>query len=93
MGLYKKYLTDFSGMYYVNAVLGILASSCIGSIAAMLILEAGSSGFEVFQLATVVAVAMWYNASVLAQLKPKFVFNSLIVSLIVSVFWIVWYLV
>ena len=92
MGLYKKFLTDFSEMFYANAVLGIIASSCIGSIAAMLILAAGSSGFEVFQLATVVAVAMWYNTSVLAQLKPKFVFNSLVVSLIISVFWIVWHL-
>lgn len=92
MKFYGKLLHDFSGMFYVNSVLGIIASSCIGSVAAMLILGAGSGAFEIFQLSSVVGVAMWYNASLMAQLKPKFVFNSLIVSLAVSIFWILWHL-
>lgn len=93
MNLYQKGLTDFREMYYSNAVLGIIASSCIGSIAAMLVLMSGTSFFEFVQLFLVVSVAMWYNASVLAQLKPKFVFNSLIVSVLMSFMLIVFHLI
>lgn len=92
MGLYKKWLTDFREMFYVNSVLGVILSSCIGSLAAMLILSEGHDAFHIFQLSTVVMVAMWYNASLLAQLKPKFVFNSLLVSCLVSTFWIIWHI-
>lgn len=92
MGFYKKHLTDFEGMFYVNATLGIIASGCVGSVAAMLILMSGIGIFEMIQLFLVVSVAMIYNAAVLAQMKPKTVFNSLIVSLCVSVFWILWHL-
>ncbi len=92
MNLYQKGLTEFQEMYYTYAVLGVIASSCIGSIAAMLILMSGTSAAEMVQLFLVVAVAMWYNASVLAQLKAKFVYNSLVLSLLISVVLIVFHL-
>ncbi|WP_339611867.1 hypothetical protein [uncultured Planktosalinus sp.] len=92
MNLYQKGLTEFQEMYYSYAVLGVIGSSCIGSIAAMLILMSGTSIIEMIQLFLVVAVAMWYNASVLAQLKAKFVYNSLLLSLLMSVLLIVYHL-
>lgn len=92
MGLYKKWLTDFKELFYVNSVLGVILSSCIGSLAAMLLLAEAHDAFHIFQLTTVVVVAMWYNASLLAQLKPRFVFNSLLVSCLISAFWIIWHI-
>jgi len=88
MSFYQKQLLDFERDYFAGATTGILVSSCMGSIAAMLILMTGHGVMEMIQLGLVVVVCMWYNASVLAQLKAKFVFHSLIVSLLVSTFFI-----
>lgn len=89
MTFYKKQLSEFSRDFIAGSTTGIIVSTCVGSIAAMLILMNGHTFVHMLQLASVVIVCMWYNASVLAQLKPKFVFNSLIVSLVVSVTFIV----
>jgi hypothetical protein len=83
MTIYQKQLSEFKQDYYAGATTGILVSSCIGSIAAMLILMNGHTLVDMIQLGLVVVVCMWYNASVLAQLKAKFVFNSLITSILV----------
>ena len=85
MNIYQKQLSEFSRDYYAGASTGILVSSCLGAIAAMLILMNGHGIAEMIQLGLVVVVCMWFNASVLAQLKSKFVFNSLIISLLVSI--------
>lgn len=84
MNIYQKQLSEFTRDYYAGASTGILVSSCMGAIAAMLILMNGHGLSEMIQLGIIVVVCMWFNASVLAQLKSKFVFNSLIISLIVS---------
>ncbi len=89
MNFYDKSLSDFREDFYAGATTGIIVSSCIGSIAAMLILMNGHELLEMIQLGVVVVVCMWYNASVLAQLKPKFVFNSLLISIIVSAIFII----
>lgn len=88
MTIYQKQLSDFHQDYFAGATTGILVSSCLGSVAAMLILMNGHAVIEMIQLGLVVVVCMWYNAAVLAQLKTKFVFNSLIVSLLVSAIFI-----
>lgn len=84
MNFYQKQLSEFTRDFYAGASTGIIVSSCLGSIAAMFILMNGHGLLEMIQLGIAVVVCMWFNASVLAQLKPKFVFNSLIVSLLVS---------
>ena len=84
MNFYQKQLSEFSRDFYAGASTGIIVSSCMGSIAAMLVLMNGHDLANMIQLGLIVVVCMWFNASVLAQLKPKFVFNSLIVSLLVS---------
>lgn len=84
MTVYQKQLSEFKQDYYAAISTGIIVSSCLGSIAAMLILMNGHSLTDMIQLGLIVVVCMWYNASVLAQLKAKFVFNSLITSILVS---------
>ncbi|WP_026839201.1 hypothetical protein [Gillisia sp. JM1] len=84
MTIYQKQLSEFKQDYFAGATTGILVSSCLGSIAAMLILMNGHTVIDMIQLGLVVVICMWYNASVLAQLKAKFVFNSLIASILVS---------
>ncbi len=84
MNFYQKQLSDFTRDFYAGASTGIILSSCLGSIAAMLVLMNGHALAEMIQLGLIVVVCMWFNASVLAQLKAKFVFNSLIFSLLVS---------
>ncbi|WP_424493063.1 hypothetical protein [Salinimicrobium sp. GXAS 041] len=84
MKLYKVLYEDFENLFVGYAALAIILSSCVGAAAAMLILMNGHDMVQMTQLLIVVGVCMWYMASVLAQMKPKFVFNSLIVSLVVS---------
>lgn len=91
--IYGNILTEFKEMYYTYAALGIIASSCIGSIAAMLILMRGTGVLQMLEMFLVVSVAMWFNATVLAQLKAKMVLNSLIISLFVSVTVIIFHLI
>ena len=88
MNFYQKQLSEFTRDFYAGASTGIIVSSCLGSIAAMLVLMNGHGWGEMIQLGLIVVVCMWFNASVLAQLKAKFVFNSLILSLLVSTIFI-----
>lgn len=84
MKLYQNLLEDFKEMYLGYAALAIIASSCLGSVAAMFILMKGHAFINMFQLFLVTAVCLGFNATILAQLKPKLVFNSLIISIAVS---------
>ncbi|MCG9971576.1 hypothetical protein [Christiangramia crocea] len=89
MKLYTKLYEDFEEMYLGYAALAIIASSCLGSVAAMLILMNGHGFWNMVELFLVVSVCMGFNAGVLAQLKTKVVFNSLIISLAVSIILII----
>ncbi len=93
MSFYHKSLSQFQEAYYLGIVLGIIASSCIGSIAASLALKNLPAFIELFQLFVAVGTAMWFNASVLAQLKPKIVFNSLLISLFANILIIILHLI
>lgn len=84
MKLYQALYEDFEELYVGYSALAVILSSCIGSAAALVILMNGHDFVQMFQLFLVVVVCMGYNASVLAQLKPKIVFNLLIISLLVS---------
>lgn len=84
MTVYQQQLSEFKEDYLAGATTGVLVSSCLGSIAAMLILTNGNTVINMIQLGLIVVVCMWYNASFLAQLNAKFVFNSLITSIMVS---------
>ncbi|MGY5848070.1 hypothetical protein ACW6QP_11710 [Salegentibacter sp. HM20] len=85
MKLYKNLVTEFEEMSLGYSTIGIIASSCLGSIAAMFILMKGHGLVNMLELFLVVVVCMGFNAAVLAQFKPKVIFNSLLISLAVSV--------
>lgn len=84
MRLYNQLLTQSKDKFYLVIVLGILASSCIGSIAATLALRNLPDPLELVQLCIAVATAMWYNATILAQLSYKTMVNALILSVIAN---------
>ena len=84
MKLYKNLYEDFEQLFLGYSTLGIILSSCLGSAAAMVVLMNGHDFMQMFQLFLIVVVAMGYNSAFLAQMKPKFVFNSLILSLATS---------
>lgn len=74
MDLVKSLTDDFTKYYMANSVLGIIASSCLGSIAAMMILADGNTLFHVVHLSWIVIICMIYNAAVLVGFKPKMAF-------------------
>lgn len=84
MKLYKVLFQDFEDLFLGYSALAVILSSCIGSVAAMVILMNGHDLAQMIQLFLVVVVCLGYNSTVLAQLRPKYVFNTLILSLLVS---------
>ncbi|WP_035091802.1 hypothetical protein [Aquimarina macrocephali] len=84
--MYSKLLKDFKEMYMAYIPLMIILSSCLGSVAAMYILMQDRSISQVIQLSLCVIICMAFNASILAQMKAKFVFNLLIASIIINSF-------
>ncbi len=85
MNFYQKHLADFKSHYMLYAALFIIFQSCLGSIAAMFILmNATPDSFPYFQLGLCVVVTMAFNASIMAQLSPKVVFNLLLASIIIN---------
>jgi len=89
MKLYNVLYKDFEDLFVGYSAIAVILSSCIGSAAAMVILMNGHDFFQMFQLFLVVVVCLGYNSTVLAQLKPKIVFNALILSLAVSILLII----
>ena len=84
MRLYNTLYKDFEEQYVGYSTVAIIFSSCLGSAAAMVILMNGHDFMQMFQLFLVVTVCLSYNGAIFSQMKPKFVFNSLILSVAVS---------
>lgn len=80
----KSLILEFQREYYMYIPLTIILQSCIGSIAAMLILSHGTSLLTGIELTLCVITSMLYNAALLAQLKFKLSFWLLIVTLAVN---------
>lgn len=85
MSVYQKYFQQFREGFIGNSTMGLLGQSCMGSVAAMSVLQNGTSFFQMFQLFLVVCGCMMFNGAVLSQQKPKTVFNILIFSVVTSV--------
>lgn len=82
---YDRLLSEYKSKEYGYATLAILGQSCLGGIAAMLILSVDSSfGLKIAQLFLVTLLTMGYNAAVLAQLKSKTAFAILLSSVVFS---------
>jgi hypothetical protein len=80
METYKSYLEAYTkGLLGFNT-LGILAQSCLGSIAAMTILMNGTRPLQIVELFFVIILSMGFNVMVLSQQSPKVIFNTLLIS-------------
>lgn len=84
MNVYHKLFEIFQKHYLMYAMIGVLASSSLGAAAAMAALHKGHGFLEMFQVGLLVAVAMWFNATILADRKRKTVYNAFILSIAVS---------
>jgi hypothetical protein len=84
METYHRLYERFEHGFFANSTLGVLVQSCVGGIAAMAVIENGNGLFQMFQLGLVVMVSIGYNGCILAQQKPKTVFNVLIASVTVN---------
>jgi hypothetical protein len=84
MRLYNTLYKDFEDLFVGYSALAIILTTCVGAASAMVILMNGHDFLQMLQLFLVVAVSMTYLVTVLAQMKAKFVFNTLILSLVVS---------
>ena len=85
MTLYTRYYEEFHDKYTMYIPLTIILQSCLGGIAAMYILMNGLDTISsLIQLGLCVVVTSFYNAAILAQLKDKWVFNILLLSLLMS---------
>lgn len=93
MSFYEKLYVDFKHDYFMYACMGIILSSCLGAAAAMMALMQGHGFVEMSQLFLLVVVCMGFNATVLANMKTKIVFNWLAVSLVVSTLIIIFHLI
>ncbi|WP_420572853.1 hypothetical protein [Kordia sp.] len=90
MTLYTQYYNEFKDKYTMYIPLTIILQSCIGGVAAMYILMNGLDTISgLIQLFLCVIFTSFYNAAILAQLREKWVFNLLIISLVLNVFFIV----
>ncbi|RDK89179.1 hypothetical protein [Marinirhabdus gelatinilytica] len=89
--MYKSLLTEYISGLYGYATIAIIGQSCIGSIAAMLILMNNdlSRNFQIIELFLVVILCMGFNGAVLAQQKGKIQFNILILSVLTSIIFII----
>ena len=85
MNLYYLGYEKFKNSYYLCATAGIILSSCLGGVVAMVILMKGLGYYELSQLFIVTSVCMGFNTAVLANLKPKLVYNVLIISVLTNV--------
>ncbi len=84
MTLYAKLNQDFSKNYMANSVLGIILSTCIGSIAVMTSLMNGNGILEMILVFVSVATCSIHNASILTLQKAELVFKLLMISIFVN---------
>jgi hypothetical protein len=85
MATFQTYSNNYERGLMGNNTLSILGLSCLGGIAAMLVLMNGNSLFQMFQLFLVVVACAGFNGTVLAQLKPTFIFKYLVFSVVTCI--------
>ncbi|WPO80655.1 hypothetical protein [Flavobacterium sp. KACC 22761] len=88
MTLYQSTFDIFNKNYMGSAAMAVIGQSCLGGAAAMYVLANGTSIFQMLQLGIIVLACVFANTSILAQMKHKTVFNFIITSAVLSVFFI-----
>ncbi|WP_026728649.1 hypothetical protein [Flavobacterium denitrificans] len=88
MTLYQSTFDIFNRNYMGSAAMAVIGQSCLGGAAAMYVLANGTSIPQMIQLGIIVLACVFANTSILAQMKHKTVFNFIILSGVLSVFFI-----
>lgn len=86
MSTYQKYLDNYTRGLMGYNTLAILGQSCLGGIAAMFVLQNGTSPAQMIQLFLVTIFCSGFNGAILSQQKPKLIFNLLITTIIINTF-------
>lgn len=89
MTLYNTALENFERSYIGSATMAIIGQSCLGAAAAMYVLSNGTSLIQMIQLGIIVFANMFANTSILAQMSHKTIFNLIITSVLLSIFFII----
>ncbi|HZJ18913.1 MAG TPA: hypothetical protein VFD35_00990 [Pricia sp.] len=82
--VYNNLLTEFKREQMGYASIAIIPQSCIGAVAAMMLLLSGLTIINLILLFVVTMLCMAYTGAVLAQFKSKTTFNLLILSVVFS---------
>lgn len=85
MDFYNKVHADFKQHFILYIPLSIILQSCVGSIAAMFILMNSEETFHFFELTLCVTFAMAYNGVIYGQMKPKWICNMFIATMLVHI--------
>lgn len=93
MELYNKGLKIFREHYLMYAMIGVLVSSCLGAAAAMLALHTGHGFWQMAQVGLLVAVCMWFNATILSDQKRELIYKSFLASCVVSLLLIAFHII
>ena len=89
MTTFSKLQNDFTHNIIGYSAIGIILSTCLGSVAIMTTLMHGHTLLQmVFVMLTVVFCSM-HNASILTVQNPELIFKLLVASTLVNVFIIV----
>jgi len=90
MRLYKQLFNEFKREQTGYATIAIIGQSCIGSVAAMVVLmNHMPAAIKLTLLFLVTILCMAYNSAVLARLSAKTTFNLLVFSVLFSILTIV----
>lgn len=82
---YNNLLNEFKRMQTGYAAIAIIGQSCLGSVAIMMLLMNDYAvSVKMVLLFFVTIFCMAFNGAVLALLKPKIIFNLLILSVVFS---------
>ena len=84
MNVYNNLLTEFKRAQTGYASIAIIPQSCIGAVAAMMLLLSGLTLTNLILLFVVTMLCMAYNGAVLANLKSETTFLLLILSIVFS---------
>jgi len=90
MKIYYRLLREFKREQTGYSTIAIIGQSCIGSVAAMMLLMNHIPTAVKFTFLFLITIfCMAYNAAVLAQLKTKTTFNILLLSVLFSILTII----
>lgn len=81
----SKLQNDYTRGIIGYSAIGMLVSTCVGSVAVMAALMNGNGFLQMFLVFITVAICSAHNAAILTIQKPSLIFKLLIASLVINV--------